>query len=218
MLSSDSKMQCTNSTDSHLPTTPKSLAITFALVALAYYIAARLGLMVPYKESVATLMWLPTGIAVGAIMRWGKVSLPAIYVAAFFAELSAGLPFYTALAIASTNTLAPFCVAYLLNKLNFNHSIIRQKDITLLILVAFAGMLVSAAGGVLALNLSGLTTPENIVKIWFVWWVGDGLGVLLALPLVLNVGKAHMPVQAHQYRQSFAWLIIFVIEIGRAHV
>lgn len=211
MLSSDSKMQCTNSTDSHLPTTPKSLAITFALVALAYYIAARLGLMVPYKESVATLMWLPTGIAVGAIMRWGKVSLPAIYVAAFFAELSAGLPFYTALAIASTNTLAPFCVAYLLNKLNFNHSIIRQKDITLLILVAFAGMLVSAAGGVLALNLSGLTTPENIVKIWFVWWVGDGLGVLLALPLVLNVGKAHMPVQAHQYRQSFAWLIIFVI-------
>lgn len=45
--------------------------MTFILVALAYFITAKLGLMVPYKESVATLIWLPTGIAVGAIMRWG---------------------------------------------------------------------------------------------------------------------------------------------------
>lgn len=211
MLSSDSKMRSTNNSNNHRSSTPKSLAITFVLVALAYYIAARLGLMVPYKESVATLMWLPVGIAAGAIMRWGNISLPAIYVAAFSAELSVGLPVFTSAAIACTNTLAPFSVAYLLKKLNFNHSVIKQKDITLLILVAFAGMLISATGGVLALTLSGLTTPETMVKIWFIWWIGDGLGVLLALPLVLNLGKSQLQVQALQYRQLFAWLIIFVI-------
>lgn len=211
MLSSDSKMRCMNSS-TNLPFTPlKSLAITFVLVVLAYYVTARLGLMVPYKESVATLMWLPTGIAVGAIMRWGNISLPAIYAAAFFAELSLGLPFFTSVAIACTNTLAPFLAAYLLKKSNFNHSVIKQKDIVLLILVALLGMLVSATGGVLSLYLSGLTTPENITRIWFVWWVGDSIGVLLALPLVLNVGKKRMQVQAHQYRQLFAWLMMFVI-------
>ncbi len=200
-----------SSSTNHLLTSPKSLAVSFVLVALAYYVAARLGLMVPYKESVATLMWLPTGVAVGAIMRWGNISLPAIYIAAFLTELSVGLPFFTSLAIACTNTLAPFLAAYLLKKSNFNHSVIKQKDIVLLIVVALLGMLVSATGGVLSLTLSGLTTSENIARIWFIWWVGDSIGVLLALPLVLNVGKARMHVQAHQYYQLFAWLMLFVI-------
>lgn len=167
--------------------------------------------MVPYKESVATLMWLPTGVAVGAILRWGNISLPAIYIAAFLTELSVGLPFFTSAAIACTNTLAPFLAAYLLKKSNFNHSVIKQKDIALLIFIALLGMLVSATGGVLSLYLSGLTTPENIARIWFIWWVGDSIGVLLALPLVLNVGKVRMQVQAHQYYQLVAWLTVFVI-------
>ncbi|WP_292807424.1 hypothetical protein [Methylotenera sp.] len=54
----------------------KTKWMTFILVALAYFITAKLGLMVPYKESVATLIWLPTGIAVGAIMRWGASVSP----------------------------------------------------------------------------------------------------------------------------------------------
>ena len=167
--------------------------------------------MVPYKESVATLMWLPTGIAVGAIMRWGNISLPAIYIAALLAELSVGLSFFTSAAIACTNTLAPYLAAYLLKKSNFNHSIIKQKDIVLLITIALLGMLVSATGGVLSLALSGSTIPDNIARIWFIWWVGDSIGVLLALPLVLNLGKVRMHVQAQQYYQLFAWLIMFVI-------
>lgn len=189
----------------------KSPVLIFVLVALAYYGTARLGLMVPYKESIAALIWLPTGIAAGAIMRWGRISFPAIYVAAFFAELSIGMPYLTCAAIAFTNTLAPFFAAYLFKKSNFNHSIIKQKDIALLILIALIGMLVSATGGVLVLMLSGLTSPENIIKVWFIWWVGDSVGVLLALPLVLNLGKVRMHVQAYQYRQLFAWLCIYVI-------
>lgn len=200
-----------NHADWNLLTNFKSPVLIFVLVALAYYGTARLGLMVPYKESIAALIWLPTGIATGAIMRWGRISFPAIYVAAFFAELSIGMPYLTCAVIAFTNTLAPFFAAYLFKKSNFNHSIIKQKDIALLILIALIGMLVSATGGVLVLMLSGLTSPENIIKVWFIWWVGDSVGVLLALPLVLNLGKVRMHVQAYQYRQLFAWLCIYVI-------
>jgi integral membrane sensor domain MASE1 len=60
----------------------------FILVAIAYFVTAWLGLMVPYKESVATLIWLPTGIAVGAIMRWGKVNILAVFIASFLVELT----------------------------------------------------------------------------------------------------------------------------------
>ena len=192
-------------------TPSKSLAVTFALVALAYFITAKLGHMLPYKESVVTMIWLPTGIAVGAIMRWGNVSLPIIYIAALLVEMSIGLPFITSATIACTNTLAPFFAAHLLKKFHFNYQLIREVDIVLMVGIALLGMSISASGGVLALYFSGLAAPENFAEIWLTWWVGDSVGVLLVLPLVLNVGKQRLQVYVQQYYQLFAWVIIFVI-------
>lgn len=185
--------------------------VQFALVALAYIATAKLGLMVPYKESIATLIWLPTGIAVGAIMRWGNISLPAIYLGAAVAELSVGLPLLPSLAIAVTNTLSPFCTAYLLNKFRFNHSLISQRDIALMIGAALLGMLISASGGVLILYLSDLLPILKLNKVWFIWWMGDTIGVLLALPLVLNFKTAKVTLQRQQYLQLICWLVFYIL-------
>ena len=199
-----------NSPAIHSFTTLKSLTLKFTLVALAYFITAKLGLMGPYRESIATLLWLPTGIAVGSIMRWGKVSLPAIFLAATLVEVSLGLPVTTSLVIACGNTLAPLLTAYLLKKFHFNHRLIRQRDIILMISIALLGMLISSTGGVLSLYSSDLVTPDKIAKIWFIWWMGDSIGVLLALPLVLNISKTKLITNAHQKFQLVAWLIFFV--------
>lgn len=188
----------------------KSLAIKLGLVAIAYFLTAQLGLMVPYKESVVTLMWLPTGIAVGAILRWGKVCLPFIYVAATTVELSVGLPLLTSLSIALTNTLAPFLTAALLNKFNFDYRLIKRRDILQMIAFALVGMLISSAGGALSLYASGLISRESIVTTWSIWWVGDSIGVMLALPLIVNLGRERLPAK-HQYYELLAWLAIFVI-------
>ena len=41
------------------------------LVVLAYYATGKLGLVIPYVGSSITLVWLPTGIAIAALLRWG---------------------------------------------------------------------------------------------------------------------------------------------------
>ena len=142
--------------------TLRSLAFKFTLVGLAYYLSARLGLMGPYKESIVTLLWLPTGIAVGAIIRWGYISLPAIFVAATCVELYLGLPVATALGMACGNTLAPLLTAHLLKKARFNHNLAKQRDILLMISFALLGMLVSSTGGALSLYLGDIISPEKI--------------------------------------------------------
>jgi len=167
--------------------------------------------MVPYKESVVTLIWLPTGIAVGAVMRWGRITLPVIYVTAVAVELSAGLTLLTSMAIACTNTLAPFATAYLLQKFNFNDRLIKQRDIFLMIILALAGMLISATGGLLSLYWSGLATGGNALNVWLVWWFGDSIGVMLALPLMLNVGRERLSVIKHKRHELLAWLVIFAM-------
>ncbi|HEY9210672.1 MAG TPA: EAL domain-containing protein [Methylotenera sp.] len=190
-------------------TTLKSLAFKFTIVGLAYYLSARIGLMGPYKESIVTLLWLPTGIAVGAIIRWGYISLPAIFLAATFVELSLNLPISTSLGMACGNTLAPLLTAHLLKKAHFDHSLAKQRDILLMIVFALLGMLVSSTSGVLSLYLSDQITPDKIFKIWFIWWMGDSVGVLLALPLVLNISKKRFIANVPQSLRLFAWLLFF---------
>ena len=181
----------------------------FILVAIAYFVTAWFGLMVPYKESVATLIWLPTGIAVGAIMRWGKVNILAVFIASFLVELTV-LPLSTSILVAITNTLGPVLTAYLLPKFHFNHHLYKQKDILLMILVALLGMSICATGGVFSLYITGLATADHLLNIGFIWWLGDSLGVLLALPLVLNIGRKGTFSCDNKCYQLLAWIILFV--------
>jgi len=187
----------------------KGKLITFIAVAFAYFVTAKLGLMVPYKESVATLIWLPTGIAIGSIMRWGRVSIPAVFIASLLVELTV-LPFTTSVLIAITNTLGPVLAAYLLPKLRFNHHLYKQKDIFLMIIVALIGMSVCATGGAFSLYITGLAPADKLSSIWFIWWLGDSLGVLLALPLVLNLGRRGTFSCNNKCYQLLAWIILFV--------
>jgi len=181
----------------------------FILVVIAYFVTAWFGLMVPYKESVATLIWLPTGIAVGAIMRWGKVNILAVFIASFLVELTV-LPLSTSILVAITNTLGPVLTAYLLPKFHFNHHLYKQKDILLMILVALLGMSICATGGVFSLYVTGLATADHLLNIGFIWWLGDSLGVLLALPLVLNIGRKGTFSCDNKCYQLLAWIILFV--------
>lgn len=181
----------------------------FILVAIAYFVTAWLGLMVPYKESVATLIWLPTGIAVGAIMRWGKVNILAVFIASFLVELTV-LPLSTSILVAITNTLGPVLTAYLLPKFHFNHHLYKQKDILLMILLALLGMSICATGGVFSLYVTGLATADHLLNIGFIWWLGDSLGVLLALPLVLNIGRKGTFSCDNKCYQLLAWIVLFV--------
>ncbi|PPD48457.1 MAG: sensor domain-containing diguanylate cyclase [Methylotenera sp.] len=181
----------------------------FILVVIAYFVTAWFGLMVPYKESVATLIWLPTGIAVGAIMRWGKVNILAVFIASFLVELTV-LPLSTSILVAITNTLGPVLTAYLLPKFHFNHHLYKQKDILLMILVALLGMSICATGGVFSLYITGLATADHLLNIGFIWWLGDSLGVLLALPLVLNIGRKGTFSCDNKCYQLLAWIILFV--------
>lgn len=185
-------------------------AVKCLIVFAAYLVTAKLGLLVPYKESIATLMWLPSGIAAGAILRWGGISLPAIFLAATITEYGIGLSLPASLAIAITNTLAPYLTAFLLKKSRFNRTLVRQKDIALLIGAALFGMLVSASGGALILYGSEMVPLADLDRVWFIWWVGDTVGVLLAMPLTLNIRKQKFRLQLSQYYQLICWLVFFV--------
>jgi diguanylate cyclase (GGDEF)-like protein/PAS domain S-box-containing protein len=157
------------------------------LLMLGYFLAGWGGLKLPFVETHITLVWLPTGIAVAALVRWGRTLLPGVYIAAFLVNLSIGSSWLLAAAIAIGNTLAPLSSAGLLKRLGFHESFDRQKDVAFLVLAASGGMLISAFGGVTSLYLNGKIATEDIGFAVLSWWLGDTVGVMLVAPLLITL-------------------------------
>jgi integral membrane sensor domain MASE1 len=156
------------------------------VVALVYYLAAKLGLSFALVGGQVTPLWPPTGIALTCLLLFGMRSWPGITVGAFLANLTFGPSLVTVAAISAGNTLAPIGAYLLLNRVGFDLELKRLKDVLALItLGAFAGMLISATIGAGTLVLTGALPAGDFWSTWSVWWTGDAMGVLVVAPVLL---------------------------------
>jgi integral membrane sensor domain MASE1 len=132
------------------------------MVLIAYYSTGMLGLLIPYIGSHITLIWLPSGIAVAALMRWGfhPGYFLAIYIASFLVNYSVGSSLLVSAQIGVGNTLGPIVAAFIMQRFNFKNALERPQDILLLVTAAMVSMLVSATGGTLALTLRNGFSPS----------------------------------------------------------
>ena len=161
------------------------------LVGVLYYVAARLSLRVALVGSSVTPVWPPSGIALVAMLVFGRRVLPGIYLAALAVNLPLSPPTWTALVIALGNTLAPLVAYELLLLTRFDLSLARLRDaIALVFLAALGAMTVSATIGTTVLRLSHSLGGHAYWTTWSVWWTGDAMGILVFTPFLLLLVRA----------------------------
>jgi PAS domain S-box-containing protein len=178
------------------------------IVALAYFATGWLGLRLPYYGSHITLIWLPTGLAVAALVRWGPTMWPGIAVAAFLVNWTIGSSFPLAMGIAVGNTLAPWVTVSWLRRVDFDTAFNRQSDVVAFVAAAAVGMMLSATTGVASLYVAGLAKADDLDIAWLTWWVGDTVGVLLAGPLLLALTRDTIAQLAGQKQRVILWLAL----------
>src|SRR5205823_3431131 len=132
------------------------LALMAVLVGLAYYIAARFSLRLALVRGQVTPIWPPTGIAVAAMLVFGRRIWPGIALAAFAVNAPLGPSILGAATIAAGNTLAPVLAVTLLDQVGFQQELRRLRDVMVFVgLAALGAMLVSATVGAATLTASG---------------------------------------------------------------
>jgi integral membrane sensor domain MASE1 len=157
------------------------------VVAVAYIVAARFGFTFASATKQVTAIWPPTGIAVAALLLYGYRVWPGIWMGAFISNVFSAEPVFTAGAIATGNTLAPVFGRFLLQRFGFDNALNRVRDVLLLALLASAvAMTVSASNGVIDLAFARIVPWDAFASVWWVWWTGDAMGVLLVAPLLLT--------------------------------
>lgn len=161
---------------------------------LIYIAAAKSGLMYAVVGSTVTLVWAPSGIALAALLVFGRRMAFGIFAAAFLANAWTGIAPYAALAIALGNTLEALVAAYLLaHVLRFRNSLDSLRDVLALIgPAALLSTLLSAAIGALTLVLVGTTALADGATVGLKWWLGDMMGVLVFTPPLLLLASRRL--------------------------
>ena len=203
--------------------TPGSLAQTFKedplryagktlIVALAYYVAARLGLRVALIERNVTPLWPPTGIALVAFLVFGRTLWPGVALAAFAVNLPINTNGFAAAATAAGNTLAPLVAASLLIRVGFRREIDRLWDaVDIVFLGALLSMLISASVGAGTLLFSGAISVHEFPAAWAVWWTGDAMGVLVVAPFLLSLFQRPWSGSLRERTEGAALLLLVAI-------
>ena len=135
----------------------------------------------------ASPVWLPTGIAIAALLLFGYTVWPAVLVGAFLVNVTTAGSVATSVGVASGNTLEALLAVYLVNRFaSGKDAFARAPDILRFAgLAALLSTIVSATVGVGSLTLGGYASVEQFGAIWFTWWLGDAAGAMVVTPLLL---------------------------------
>lgn len=157
-----------------------------AAVALCYFVAAKLGSELAVIGKNVSPLWPASGVALGLLVLTGPRHWPGIFIAATALPLHTGVPLTSSLLIGVGNMLEPLLAALLLRRVGFDPSLERVRDVLWLV---FGGSLlapvVSASMGTVAVCLTDLADWDRAGYVWFVWWVGNAMGVIVVAPAVL---------------------------------
>ncbi len=185
-----------------------------SLLALAYFATSQLGLKFALIGHSVTLFWPPSGIALAAILLLGYRFLPAVFIGAFFSNLTSGLPLFAVIGMAAGATLEAWLGAYLLNRFTrFNPRLAEVRDIYCLVLYGGAvSTLSSALIGSTSLLTVGAIPPDYYLLTALFWWMGDALGVILFAPAALSYAL-HKPLPWTRAQIGEAVLLLLTLAL-----
>jgi PAS domain S-box-containing protein len=191
-----------------------------AAVVIGYVAAAAVGFRLAFVAEQITTVWAPTGIALAALLLGGLRLWPAVWIGALLANAGTSAPLWTALVIATGNTLEAVAAVWWLRRL-------RQSEITFrevsdaLAFVLIAGLLctaISATVGVTTLCLAAVQPWGRFPALWFDWWLGDALGAIVFAPTILTVASQHWSRGDFVRASSWIGASVFVTHVVFGHV
>lgn len=168
-----------------------------ALVAAAYALSGKAALLLAIPPGYATAVWPPSGFAAAALLLGGLGLWPGVFIGSVAVNLWSTGSFdnlnelVRSLMIASgigagaalQAVLAASMVRMALPHLNIFR--LETGVVRLLLLAGPVACVVNATLGVSTLYVSGLIPADSFLFSWWTWWIGDCIGVLVFLPLVL---------------------------------
>lgn len=174
---------------------PLLWTVRLILFTLAFLVIGRLSLVLALPSGFISGVFLPMGIALGAVLIWGMPMLWGVFLASFLLNLimtfgavqeTSSQLIALALQVASGNTLASAAGALLIRHfVGFPDKLTDERKIFLFfILGGPIATTLSSSVGALGVYLHGIIHFKDFLFTWWTWWIGDTIGVFILTPLM----------------------------------
>lgn len=197
------------------------LIAAWIILSILYVGSAKLGLQFAAIHDSVTSIWPPSGISLAAILLGGLRFLPGVTIGAFFANyLLTGVSPVVAFGIAFGNSLEAV-FGYLLFRLLIKKTVVFEDAFSIFkfFVIALISSMAASIIGPVSLSVGGFADWANFNQIWWVWWLGDSIGILVITPFILvwyekpgAASKEHIPETAMVISISLVlgFVIVFI--------
>ena len=199
--------------------------MAYLLLTVAYVVSGKLGLMLALAPGYASPIFPPAGIAVAAAFIGGRRILSWVFLGSLLLNVWVDYAahhqinatgFAAASAIAAASMLQAALGGWWLRRVvGYPASFDRGRDILYFLLSAPVICLASASLSVSALTVLGIVGAASFAVNWAAWWVGDTLGVVVMLPLVMiAIGEPRALWQSRVRTVAVPMLLIFAFFVA----
>lgn len=181
---------------------------------LGYYVGALLGIMASTMSEGIAIFWLPNGVLLAALLLVPRRYWPLHLLSAAAAQIAADSPAFTVLqasGFAAVNLSECLLAAWLLQRVAQPFVLDRLRHVALFglyALVVACGL--AALVGALIYTLT-VPTATSFWAFWMIWWLGDGLGVLLVTPLLLSWLQQRFPSERRRQLEAMALFVLTLL-------
>ncbi|MBK8326934.1 MAG: response regulator [Moraxellaceae bacterium] len=197
------------------------------LLFISYFLTGHIGLALAAAPNFATLVWPASGIALAWVLLFGWHLLAGVVFSSFTVAL-----FETAksleISVFAVNWWIPLAIgvgaaaqaaagAWLIKRYVGFPSVLDKPSVVFKLLF-FGGILatlINATWSVGILGSVGAIKSGLVFQSWFIWWVGDSLGVLVFAPVLLVIG---LPKYLYRHTRALTVTIVstvaFLVSVG----
>jgi integral membrane sensor domain MASE1 len=170
---------------------PWGVAIAIGVfTAVAYFLGARLGLVLLTELEGVAVFWPASGVAAGILIALGPRARAPVATGVIVATIAAHLlgdriiwaSIFSGLCNAGEATLTAWLVARWFGR---QFELVSLDRVLGFLLSATLGAAIAAIGGAITMRLFHTTAP--VLSIWRVWFASDGLGIVTIAPLLIGL-------------------------------
>src|SRR5215472_16862815 len=204
------------------PSEARGRLLAYPSLSLAYIVTGKLALLLAIPPGYASPIFPPAGIAVAATLIGGPMALPWVFLGSFLLNVWTGYSVsdqldetgcIAAIVIAAASTgQAAVGGSVLRRAIGYPAPLDNSRDLSLFLLLSPIFCLTSATLSLAGLFALGVVQAPDLISSWISWWIGDTLGVLVVLPLMLVIaGEPRALWQGRAHGVALPMLLFFAL-------
>src|SRR5262245_9566508 len=186
-----------------------------SLVAVAYFLAAWLGLALVSDQTGVAVFWPASGVAAGILIARGPNARVPVAIGVIIATVASNLmsdrSLLASIAKSGCNAGEALLAAWLI-ELWFGHpfQLDNLRGTIVFFIAAIVGAATAAVGGAVAISLFHKTAP--FLDIWGIWFLASSPGIVTIAPLVIGiVSTAHKVPPPHELLEGTTALVALAV-------